>query len=128
MFLLILGLILFFGIHLTPITSIKSLLLKKLSENKYKAVFSLISLVGLILIIFGYREMDYISLWNPLENAREITFWKMPVALILNVAGNLKCNINRFVKHPMLTGVILWGFTYLLVNGGLDSSMIFFHS
>ena len=52
----------------------------------------------------------------------------MPVALKLNVAGNLKCNINRFVKHPMLTGVILWGFTHLLVNGGLDSSMIFFHS
>ena len=52
----------------------------------------------------------------------------MPVALKLNVAGNLKCNIKRFVKHPMLTGVIIWGFTHLVVNGGLDSSMIFFHS
>ena len=125
MFWLILGLIVFFGIHLIPVTPIKNSLLAKLGEKKYRGVFSLISLAGLMLIIFGYRDMDYLSLWNPPENSREIAFLAMPIILILIVAGNLKCNINRFIKHPFLTGISLWGLTHLLANGDLSSSLIF---
>ena len=54
--LLILGIIIFFSIHLVPILPIKNILINRLGENKYKGLFSLIALVGLLIIIYGFSR------------------------------------------------------------------------
>ena len=50
--LLILGIVIFFSIHLVPISPLKNILINRLGENKYKGLFSLIALVGLLIIRF----------------------------------------------------------------------------
>ena len=49
--LLILGIAIFFSIHLVPIFPLKNILINRFGENKYKGLFSLIALVGLLIII-----------------------------------------------------------------------------
>ena len=59
--LLIIGIVIFFSIHLVPITLLKKILINQLGENKYKALFSLIAIVGLLIIIYGLLVQIFIS-------------------------------------------------------------------
>jgi len=49
----------------------------------------------------------------------------MPVAIILLCAANVPNNIKRFVRHPMLIGITLWGALHLTANGDLASTILF---
>ena len=44
MIVLIIGLVIFFGIHLVPVTGVKSSLIERMGEKKYQSIFSIISL------------------------------------------------------------------------------------
>ena len=70
--LLLLGIIIFFSIHLVPIFPIKNILINRLGENKYKGLFSLIALVGLLIIIYGFSRADFYPIWDPLPYSKEI--------------------------------------------------------
>ena len=54
MIVLIIGLFIFFGMHLVPVTGVKSSLIERIGEKKYQGIFSIISLVGFIIIIYGF--------------------------------------------------------------------------
>ena len=51
MFVLIIGIVIFFGVHLIPLTSAKVNLVERMGEKKYQGVFSIFSLIGLIVMI-----------------------------------------------------------------------------
>jgi len=87
--LLILGIIIFFSIHLVPIFPLKSILINRLGENKYKGVFSLIALVGLLIIIYGFSIADYYLIWEPLPYSRVIALALMPISIVLLAAANI---------------------------------------
>ena len=123
--LLILGIIIFFSIHLVPIFPLKNILINRLGENKYKGLFSLIALVGLLIIIYGFRSADLYHIWDPLPYSKEIALALMPISIILLAAANIKTNIKRFIKHPMLIGILIWSFVHLLANGDLRSIILF---
>jgi uncharacterized membrane protein len=122
---LILGLSLFVAIHMVPLTNTRARLVGKLGAGGYKGVFSVVALVGLILIILGFRSAETQLWWAPIDNGRAIAMWLMPLALILNMASGIPCNIAQLVRHPMLAAVILWGVIHLLVNGDSASTLIF---
>ena len=65
MILLIVGVTLFFGIHLLPSLSIKVKLVERVGENSYKLIFSVVSLTGLGLIIYGFKFYEFVSLGDP---------------------------------------------------------------
>ena len=69
---LILGLVLFFGIHLVPVmTGMRSRLFGALGEKRYKSAFSLLSAIGLVLIVIGYaRAPAEPSQWCPVGSRR----------------------------------------------------------
>ena len=125
MTLLIAGIALFFAIHFIPASPLKGALQARLGENGYKGVFSLLALAGLLLIIFGFRASTFEPLWAPLSFGRGMTIMLMPIAAIFVVASNMPNNIKRFVRHPQLLGIILWGSLHLTANGDLASTLIF---
>ena len=123
--LLILGIIIFFSIHLVPISPLKNILINRLGENKYKGLFSLIALIGLLIIIYGFNRADFYPIWNPLPYSKEIALALMPISIILLTTASIKTHINRFAKHPMLIGMLIWSFVHLLANGDLRSIILF---
>ncbi len=123
--LLILGIIIFFSIHLVPILPIKNILINRLGENKYKGLFSLIALVGLLIIIYGFSRADFYPIWDPLPYSKEIALALMPISMILLAAANIQTNIKKFIKHPMLIAVLIWSFVHLIANGDLRSIILF---
>ena len=125
MVLLVAGLVVFFGIHFLPATPLRGQLLNSLGEAKYKGLFSLASAIGLVMIVLGFRQSEFVLLWSPEPIGRTLAFALMPVATILVVASNMPNNIKRWLHHPMLLGIVLWGAVHLLANGDLASTLIF---
>jgi len=132
MSLFILGLVLFFGIHMLPFyPEYRALIIEKMDndmideEGLYKLVFSIISLLGLIFIGIGKGSMEFIGLWDTPVFFRYVSVVLILVSFILMVAAYLPNNIKRYVPHPMLTGVIIWGATHLIVNGDVVSIILF---
>ena len=137
MIVLIIGLVIFFGMHLVPVTDVKSSLIERMGEKKYQSIFSIISLVGFLIIIYGFSlidtcnsmmadcETDNFYLWDSFEYSKEISFLLMPISIILIVASQMKSNIKKVVRHPMLIGVLIWSFVHLLSTGDLRSIILF---
>jgi uncharacterized membrane protein len=132
MILFTLGLILFFSIHMLPFyPEYRAQLIEKLdndtidAEGMYKIIFSVISLVGLIFVGIGKGSIEFIGLWDTPAFFRYIAVVLILMSFILMVAAYMPNNIRRYVPHPMLTGVIIWGVTHMLVNGDVISLILF---
>ncbi len=123
--LLILGITIFFSIHLIPIFPLKKFLINRLGENKYKGLFSLIALIGILIIIYGFSSADYYPIWDPLPYSKGLALTLMPISIVLLASANMQTNIKRFIKHPMLIGIFIWSFVHLIVNGDLRSIILF---
>ncbi len=124
--LLIIGLSVFFLIHLLPTTpTLKSTLIGKLGEIPYKALFSVVSLAGFSLIVYGKVQAEFIHVWQPPVMLAVLTKLLMLPAMILLVAAYLPSNIKKHIRHPMLSGVSLWAAGHLMVNGDMASILLF---
>jgi uncharacterized membrane protein len=126
---LIIGLVLFLGGHaFTMQRGARARLIAKIGEGPYKGLYSLVSLVGLVLIISGYgvyRSAGMILVWSPPAFLRHITFLLVLVALVLLAATYPPSHIKRWIRHPMITAVILWSLGHLLARGDLGSILMF---
>jgi uncharacterized membrane protein len=126
---MILGLILFFGVHtLTTQRDLRARFIASMGEGGYKIFYALISLAGLALIAWGfadYRATGWIDVWNPPKMFKHITVALMLPAVIMVVASYIRGRIYTTLKHPMLTGVKLWAAAHLLANGDLGSIILF---
>lgn len=126
---MILGLVLFFAAHVfTTKRDARAQAIAKLGEGTYKILYSLVSLAGLALIIWGYahyRSSGWIDVWYPPKAMKHITLALMLPAVVLVVASYLRGRIYATLKHPMLAGVKLWAAAHLLANGDLGSIILF---
>jgi len=127
MSILISGLVIFLGIHLLPaFATTRNGLVEQWGEKKYKGLFSLVSAVGLGLIIWGFATREFVEVFIPPDWARPLAHALMPLSFILLSAPDMKpSNIKRLTKHPMLWGVALWATVHLLNNGDLASIILF---
>jgi uncharacterized membrane protein len=127
--LLLVGLVIFIGDHvLVSLRQPRAALIKQIGEAAYKAAFSLVSLVGLGLIIYGfarYRAGGLIPVWSPPAVLRYVTEFLMWPAFVFVVAAYIPGSIKAVLKHPMLVGVKLWALAHLLVNGDLGGIILF---
>jgi uncharacterized membrane protein len=126
---MILGLVLFLGIHLfITKREARAELIARLGESVYKLGFALVSALGLALIIWGfaeYRATGWINVWTPPLAMKHITIALMLPAVIMVVASYIRGRIYTTLKHPMLAGVKLWAAAHLLANGDLGSIILF---
>jgi uncharacterized membrane protein len=126
---MILGLVLFLGIHtLTTQRELRARVIASTSEGAYKIGYALVSLAGLALIVWGfawYRATGMWVIWTPPTWIKHITVALMLPAVILVVASYIRGRIYTTLKHPMLAGVKLWAAAHLLANGDLGSIILF---
>ncbi|MGY3603883.1 NnrU family protein [Bradyrhizobium sp. Leo121] len=126
---MILGLILFFAVHtLTTQRGLRARCIDAMGEGGYKIAYSVVSAVGLALIIWGfarYRATGWIDVWYPPTFLKHITIALMLPAVILVVASYIRGRIYTTLKHPMLAGIKLWAAAHLLANGDLGSIILF---
>jgi uncharacterized membrane protein len=127
MTILILGLAIFLGVHLVPAIPIaRRFLATSFGENRYKAIFSVASAVGLALIVAGYAVSGARErLFDPQPAAREIAPAAMTIAFILLAAANMRGYLRRILRHPMLIGLQIWSFVHLLANGDRAGTLLF---
>ena len=125
----ILGLVIFLGAHVfVTMRDRRAVLVAKLGEWPYRGLFSLVSIVGVVSIAYGfasYRATGLIVVWNPPAWTRHIVVTLMWPASIMVVAAYIPGNIKRVLKHPMLAGVKTWAFAHLCANGDLGGIILF---
>jgi uncharacterized membrane protein len=126
---LIVGLAVFIGAHLfVTRREARAAAIARLGEGPYKGLFSLVSLIGIVLIVSGfarYRVAGYIDVWYPPVWTRHLAAVLVWPAIVMLVAAYIPGNIKRTLKHPMLAGVKLWALAHLLSNGDLGSIILF---
>ena len=129
MALLLLGLVVFLGTHaFTMARGPRAALVARLGEGPYKGLYSLVSVIGIVLIAYGfahYRANAFVELWSPPVWTRHLALLLVWIAFILFVAAYLPGRIKAGAKHPMLAAVKIWAFAHLLANGDLGSLVLF---
>ena len=125
----ILGLVVFLGAHVfVTMRDRRAALVAGIGEWPYRGLFSLVSIVGIVLIAYGfanYRATGFITVWSPPAWTRHIVEILMWPASIMVVAAYIPGNIKRVLKHPMLAGVKTWAFAHLCANGDLGGMILF---
>ncbi len=125
----ILGLVVFLGTHVfVTMRDRRAAVVARIGEWPYRGLFSLVSIVGLVLIGYGfaaYRASGPIMLWYPPAWTRHIVVALMWPASIMVAAAYIPGNIKRVLKHPMLVGVKTWAFAHLCANGDLAGIILF---
>jgi len=125
----ILGLIVFLGAHVfVSMRNERAALISRIGRGPYLGLFTLVSIVGLVLIGFGfarYHAEGLIPVWHPPAWTRQIVVAAMWPASIAVVAAYIPGDIKRVLKHPMLVGVKIWAVAHLCANGDLGGMILF---
>lgn len=130
MTLLIFGLVLFLAPHSVRIfaNDWRSAQIARLGEPAWKGLYSLVSIVGIVLLVWGYgiARVTPIELWSPPIWGRHLASLLTLLAFVLVAAAYVPRNrIRRAVGNPMVAGVALWALAHLLANGRLVDLVLF---
>lgn len=127
---LLAGLVLFFGPHLFSAFRSRapgSDLRTKMGYGPYMGLYSLLTIAGFVLIIYGYGAMRPSAvIWIPPVWLKHANMLFQLLALPILVAAYMPAGyIKKMLKHPMLVAVKLWALGHLLANGELNSIILF---
>ncbi len=127
MLLLVIGLLIWVTVHLFPsvFKNARSNIIGKIGLGPYKGLFALLILLSIVLIVFGWRSTTYQDIYYPPVWGRHVTYLLVLVTFILFAAAKSKTNIKRFLRHPQLTGLVLWSVGHLFANGDNRSVILF---
>jgi uncharacterized membrane protein len=126
MTLLALGLLIWIGVHLFPSVApgSRDRLMQRLG-NAYMGIFALLILTGLVLIVLGWRSAIPTYFYFPPMGLRHAAMLVVVIGFVLVVAASFPTRIKRYIRHPQLTGVLLWALAHLSVNGDSRSILLF---
>lgn len=130
MLLLVLGIVIFLGVHSVRIAAPgwRDGVIARGGERQLKGIYSLVSLAGLVLIVigFGMTQADPVPVYVPPSWGRHVAMALMLLAFISFVASVVPGGrIKAFLRHPQLLAVMLWGAAHLLANGDLAGLILF---
>ncbi|MGB0867321.1 MAG: NnrU family protein [Granulosicoccaceae bacterium] len=127
MLLITLGLLLWAGVHFIPSAAIplKQKWSERLGPNGYQGSFALLIVLSIVLIVIGWRSTVPEVLYVLPPFTRHLAMLIMLIAFILMGASHAKTRIKQYVRHPQLTGVVVWAFGHLLANGDSRSLLLF---
>lgn len=130
MSILILGIVIFLGVHtLTAFRETRSGLIERYGLKAYKGAYSLVAAIGLALIVYGfirYRAEGMIEIWTPPLWTHYLApplVWFAFVAFAARRAPPGR--IRGALRHPMLVAIKSWALAHLLVNGDLGGMILF---
>lgn len=125
-------------------TGLRDHLVEAMGERPYIGLYSVVSLVVLVLLIHAYNATTpSMLLWPTAEWLRWVPLVLMPVALLLVIGGVLARNpstvgvvldegeevpvtgVMRITRHPVQSGILVWSLSHLLANGDVPSLLFF---
>ncbi len=126
---LILGLVLFLGMHSVSIVAPawRDRTYAQLGEGPWKGIYAVISIIGFVLIVWGYGQarLNPVLVYSPPIWTRHLALLLMVPVFPLLLAAYLPGRIKSALKHPMLVAVKLWALAHLLANGMLADVLLF---
>jgi len=126
---LVAGLVIFLGVHSIRIIapSWRDAMVERLGPLGWKAVYSVASLAGFILLVGGYgaARLDPVVLYQPPVWVRHLAMLLMLPVFPLLLSAYLPGRIKAAVKHPMLAATKAWALAHLLANGMLADVLLF---
>ena len=130
MTIMIIGLILFLGMHSVRIyaNAWREEQINKRGKLIWQGFYAVVSLIGFILIIWGYGDarVETQVLWYPPVWTKHLAALLILISIIFIVAADLPgSKIKSKIGHPMIVGVKLWAFGHLITNGALVDVILF---
>jgi len=130
MTLLVAGLLIFLAVHSVRIGADgwRTAQIARHGVKAWKGVYTLVSVVGLVLIIWGYgvARQSPVILYSPPVWTRHLAALLTLVAFVMIAAAYVpKTRIKAKIRHPMVAGVKVWAFAHLLANGTLADVVLF---
>jgi len=130
MALLVAGLIVFLGVHSVRIfaDNWRTAQIARMGPTVWKGGYALLSLIGLVLIVYGYglARQSPIVLYTAPAWTRHLAALLTLVAFVMIAAAYVpKTRIKAKIRHPMVAGVKVWAFAHLLTNGSLADMILF---
>ncbi len=127
MILLLAGITLWAAVHWFPMAlpEQRNALVAKLGEGPYKGIFALLIAASIAAMVLGWKQAPLVQAYLPPLFGNWVIAAAIALALILFFASQVPNNLRRIVRHPQLTGVIIWGAAHLLVNGSVRDVLLF---
>jgi uncharacterized membrane protein len=130
MLILLLGIVVLLGVHsLTTFRETRTRLIERVGPVPFKGLYSLVSLAGFALIVWGfsrYRAEGLITLWTPPAWTRHLTMPLMWFAFVALACMNpAPGKIRGWLRHPMLVAIKIWALAHLLANGDAGGLLLF---
>ena len=130
MIVLILGLVVFLGVHSVRIVAddFRTRSIARVGERGWKGAFSVVSLVGFALIVWGYglARAEPTAIWNPPPWTRHLAaLLTIPAFVLFAAAKGPVTRIKAAVGHPTVAGVKFWAVAHLISNGTLADVLLF---
>lgn len=130
MTILLIGLVIFLGVHSTRIVADgwRSAQIARIGPGPWKLGYAVLSLIGFYLLLWGYgmARQTPVVLWTPPVAMRHIASLLTLIAFVLLAATYVPRNgIKARLHHPMVLSVKLWAFAHLLANGTLADVLLF---
>jgi uncharacterized membrane protein len=127
---LVAGLVLFLGAHSVRIFADgwRTATMARIGRNAWRGLYSVVSLVGIVLIVWGYGQarLDPVVVWSPPAWTRHVASLLVLPAFVLVAAGNIPgTKMRAALGHPMVLGTKLWAFAHLMSNGTLADVLLF---
>lgn len=122
MTLLILGLLLWYGAHLFKRVAPDA---RARLGDPGKGAVALTLLVGIVLMVFGFRAAEFIHVFSPPAFLTHINNLLVLIAIYMFSPAPQRGRLLNGMRHPQLTGFALWALGHLLVNGDLASVILF---
>ncbi|QIE56825.1 NnrU family protein [Pikeienuella piscinae] len=124
---LALGFSLWSATHFLPsaLPGLREWLIDAIGPQAYRGAFSLIVALSLVLIVWGFRAAPFIPVYDPPAWGIHVNNVLMLFAVYLFGVGGAKGWLATKIRHPMLTGALVWSAAHLLANGDQASILLF---
>lgn len=123
---LIVGLAIFLGVHSIRLVGLRGLVVKAMGEGMFAIFYSILSAVGLALIVYGHiLSHPSETVWTPPAWTRTLALISIPVSLVLVISAYVPSHVRAVLRHPMTIGILVWAVTHALANGELANLVLF---
>lgn len=122
-----LGVGLWSGLHFIPSLArgLRDSLIERLGDKAYKILFALGVVCSIALMVLGWRSTTPVDLYVPPSWGAPVASALVLVAFLLFGLAHAKTNVKRLIRHPQLTGLVIWSIGHLLANGDNRSVVLF---